>query len=225
MNKRFMMVLMSMMMTGCAEFRVVQPNEPHFAVVPPERMAPPRPTNGAIYQQGYDLNLFETNRARHIGDILTVKLREKTDAQKKATTTQAKSDQTTIANPTFMGRPVAFGAGYNLGFDINNSGKFDGAGESKQNNSLEGSITVSVAEVLPNGNLVIQGEKWMTINQGKEYIRLTGIIRPYDIDEDNIVRSDKIANARIEYSGTGQVSNTNVQGWFSKFLWSPLFPM
>ena len=218
--------IMSGVLTGCADLRIVRPNDPTFAAVPPEKMRPPKPTNGAIYQQGFDLNLFETNRARHVGDILTVKLQEKTDAKKKATTVQTKNSTTTMDNPTtFMGRPFALGSGYSLGMDVNTTGSFDGEGESKQNNSLDGSITVSVSEVLPNGNLVIRGEKWLMINQGNEYIRLTGIIRTYDIDEDDSIRSDKIANARIEYSGTGQVASTNAQGWFSKFLWSPLFPL
>ncbi|HKK03898.1 MAG TPA: flagellar basal body L-ring protein FlgH, partial [Gammaproteobacteria bacterium] len=101
---------------------------------------------------------------------------------------------------------------------------FDGEGDAAQSNQLEGSITVTVSEVLPNGNLVIQGEKWVKINQGQEYIRLRGIVRPVDIGPDNTVLSTQVADAQLAYGGTGVVAQSNSPGWLTRFFNSPLWP-
>lgn len=183
-----------------------------------------RRMNGAIYNSETVLPLFETPRARHAGDIVTVILMEKTDAQKRAITRSRKNDKTQIVNAAFLGRPISFGSGYSLDFDLNAKRQFEGEGQSVQNNKLAGSISVTVNKVLANGSMMIQGEKWIRINQGNEYVRLSGIIRPQDIRPDNTILSDRIANARISYGGTGQINNTNAQGWFARFVWGPLFP-
>jgi flagellar L-ring protein precursor FlgH len=169
------------------------------------------------------LPLFETPRARHAGDLVTVILMEKTDAKKQAKSKGTKNEVDNIVNKAFLGRPIALGGGYSFDFDLNAQRTFTGEGESSQNNKLAGSISVTVAKVLPNGNMIIQGEKWIRINQGNEFIQLSGIIRPQDIQPDNTISSDRVANARISYGGTGQINNANVQGWAAKILWSPLF--
>lgn len=183
-----------------------------------------RRVSGAIYDNETALPLFETPRARHAGDILTVYLIEKTDAQKNATTTQKKNDTEKITNKLFLGRPISLGSGYSMDFDLDNQRQFTGDGRSIQNNRLAGSISVTVARVLANGNMIVQGEKWVRINQGNEFVQLSGIVRPQDIKPDNTITSDRIANARISYGGTGQINNTNAQGWLSRILWGPLFP-
>ncbi len=101
---------------------------------------------------------------------------------------------------------------------------FKGEADSQQSNSLTGSVTVTVVEVQANGNLVVQGEKWVTINQGDEYIRLRGIVRPSDINPDNTISSKRVANAQIQYSGEGTIANANEQGWLAKFFNSPWMP-
>lgn len=181
--------------------------------------------DGSIYNAETVLPLFETPRARHAGDLVTVILVERTDAKKQATTRSRKNDKIQIFNAEFLGRPIALGGGYSADFDLNAKRQFDGDSQSVQNNKLAGSISVTVSKVLANGNMLVQGEKWIQINQGKEYVRLSGIIRPPDIRPDNTVTSDRIANARIFYGGTGQINNTNAQGWFSRFVWGPLFPI
>jgi flagellar L-ring protein FlgH len=214
-------------LTGCETLIPPRPGvNPTYAPTYPQPMdaKTPRYLNGAVYNDRTALALFETNRARHVGDILTVNLLEETDARKRARTNQKKDEEINLINPTILGKPVDFGHGYNLGFDIDAKRKFNGEGESQQNNQLEGNISVTVAKVLDNGNLVIQGEKWIRINQGNEYIRLVGIVRPADIKPDNSIDSARVANARIAYSGTGQVANTNAQGWFSRVLWGPIYP-
>jgi flagellar L-ring protein precursor FlgH len=101
---------------------------------------------------------------------------------------------------------------------------FDGAGSSSQSNSLRGDITVTVVERYPNGNLLIRGEKWVTLNQGKEFIRLSGIVRPYDIEPDNSLLSSKVADAQITYSSKGVMAAANRMGLVSRFFHSVLMP-
>lgn len=217
-----------MALSGCETLHPPAPGaNPQYAPTYPVGPDPKdsRYVQGSIYNADTALPLFETPRARHAGDIVTVILMEKTDAKKQAKSRGTKNEVDNIVNKTFLGRPIALGGGYSFDFDLNAQRNFTGEGESSQNNKLAGSISVTVAKVLPNGNMVIQGEKWIRINQGNEFIQLSGIIRPQDIQPDNTISSDRVANARISYGGTGQVNNANVQGWAAKILWSPLFPI
>jgi flagellar L-ring protein precursor FlgH len=208
--------------------------DPEFASVRPTAIPETTPTNGAVYQSGYELFLFEDLRARHPGDMLTIRLVEKTDASKKAETMIDKSNDTSISNPTLLGSPVQFSvpASFPLANTTNNSLEaslasstdFEGTGESTQSNSLSGEITVTVAEVLANGNLVVRGEKLLTLNQGHEHLRFSGIVRPADIAADNSVPSTKVADAKIVYAGEGAVADANALGWLSRFFVSIFFP-
>ncbi len=108
---------------------------------------------------------------------------------------------------------------------ISSSRDFSGDATANQSNSLNGAISVTVVDVLPNSNLVIRGEKWLTLNQGDEYIRLTGIIRPADISPENEIVSTKVANARIQYSGTGSFARAQEKGWLTKFFDSAWWPL
>ena len=208
--------------------------DPAFAVVRPQMQAPGRPTSGAIYQAGYGLVLFEDTRARRVGDILSIRLNESTDASKSAGTTLDKTNNTSITNPTLFGTSPRFGLpgalplaarkDLNLQSSLVSSNAFDGDAQSKQSNKLTGDIAVTVAEVLPNGNLVVQGEKILTLNQGHEQIRISGIVRVEDIAPDNTIDSTRVANARIIYAGEGVVADANVIGWLGRFFISALFP-
>lgn len=204
----------------------VQGKNPDYAPTFPASPDPKqlRRASGAIYDVETALPLFETNRARHEGDIITVFLLENTNASKNATLQQMKNETNTVTNKLFLGRPISLGSGYSMDFDLNNQRQFNGSAQAVQNNKLAGSISVTVAKVLANGNLVIQGEKWVKINQGEEYVRLSGIVRPQDVTGDNSITSDRVANARISYGGTGQVNNTNAQGWLARIMWGPFFP-
>ena len=108
---------------------------------------------------------------------------------------------------------------------VNASNDFTGDAQASQSNSLNGSISVTVVDVLPNQNLVIRGEKWLTLNHGDEYIRLTGIIRSADVSPDNEILSTRIANARIQYSGTGSFARSQEKGWLAKFFSSEWWPL
>ena len=184
----------------------------------------PQNNNGSIYQAGYEVRLFEDIRARNIGDILTINLVEKTNAKKQADTDIKKDNSTSVSAPTILGMVDPSKFGLNLNSGLTSASDFAGGSESTQNNSLSGSITVSVVDVLPNGYLKIRGEKRVRLNQGNEYIRLSGIIRPTDINPDNSVESTKIADATIMYTGEGALADANKIGWLARFFISAVFP-
>jgi flagellar L-ring protein precursor FlgH len=190
-----------------------KPNDPRYAPTFPAYELPPAKSNGAIYQEGHAIALFEDRKAKRVGDILTVRLEERTVATKKAEMKTSKKTGVNYPAPTLFGQEVN-----ELTFDVQSDQSFDGKGDAKQDNRLTGTITVTVARVLPNNNLLVQGESWITLNRGHEFIRLTGIVRREDIDADNEISSRRVANARITYSGVGQVAETNSAGWLKRFF-------
>jgi flagellar L-ring protein precursor FlgH len=168
---------------------------------------------GSIYsnsQQG----LFATDRrASRVGDLLTVALSENFSASKSQSAKSAKNGTTSFDFP----RITTADADDTL-FDSKLAKSFDGSGSADQNNSLRGEISVTVTKVFSNGNMEILGQKKLTLNNGDEYIRLVGIIRPEDVTNRNIVPSSRIANAKISYTGAGDVADTSKKGWFSKLV-------
>jgi flagellar L-ring protein precursor FlgH len=208
-------VLTLLILGACSS--MPEPIESFAPATPVQPMLAP-PTSGAIFQAGAEVHLFEDLKAGRVGDILTVRLVEQTAATTTSSTTTSRSSSASIVNPTILGRQItADGIGLFDG-SLGGESEFDGAGASNQSNSLQGDITVTVVERYPNGNLRIRGEKWVTLNQGKEYIRLSGIIRPYDINPNNSVLSTRIADAEISYSGKGVLAAANRMGLFSRFF-------
>lgn len=198
-------------------------DDTYYPSVPVEAANPPA-TSGAIYASGGGVRLFEDLKAGRVGDILTVRLIEQTAASKNSATSTAKASEATLANPTLFGRsPTKNGVPLFEG-SLSGDTTFDGSGTSTQSNSLVGDITVTVAERYANGNLRIRGEKWVTLNQGQEFIRLAGIIRPFDIEPDNSVLSSKVADAQITYSSKGVLAAANKMGLISRFFNSVLHP-
>ena len=182
------------------------------------------PANGTIYAEGTEIRLFEDRKAGRVGDILTIRLVEQTRASKDSSTSTSKENAATLSNPTVFGRPVTRNGVPILDGSVSGEREFEGSGSSSQSNSLTGEITVTVTQRLPNGNLVIEGEKWLTINQGKEFIRVRGVIRPQDVGTDNSVLSTRIANAQIGYSGRGPLNDANRMGLLARFFNSPIYP-
>ena len=221
----FFMVNLAAIFAACVPYQFVQPDHPDYRPVPVSIPPVPPVRDGGIFRDQTAVHLFQDEKARRVGDIITVVLSERTQATKSANTEITKDNSLTLPNPTLFGRPLSLGMrGTNLEMGQTGNREFSAESDSAQNNSLEGVISVTVSEVLPNGNLVVQGEKWINLNQGDEYIRLTGIVRPQDISGNNDIESGKIANARIGYSGTGALAESNVQGWFARFFSSPLWP-
>ena len=204
-------------------------NDPYYAPVLPRTPLPAAANNGSIYQAGFEQNLYSDRKAYRVGDIITITLNERTQASKNA---NSQIDKTSAAN---LGLTSLFGAVPNtnnplgdgdltLNAGYNGSRATNGKSAAAQGNTLTGSITVTVADVLPNGIIAVRGEKWMTLNTGDELVRIAGMIRADDIATDNTVPSTRIADARITYSGTGSFADASQPGWFDRFFLSPLFP-
>lgn len=206
---------------GCA---IVPPTpKPMYtATLPVEPAAQPQAT-GSIYADQQSMELFADPRAHRIGDILTITLVESTQASKKAATSTNKKNGNTISSPTLLGQGLRIG-GKTADSSLSSNNAFAGDGSSEQSNQLTGEITVTVAQRLSNGALVVRGEKWLTINQGEELVRISGIVRPQDIGNDNIVASSRVADARIEYVGKGTLADANTRGWLSRFFDSKWMP-
>lgn len=182
------------------------------------------PTAGAIYASGTDVAWFEDTRARRVGDLITVLLQESTNASKSNSTKTKKATSIDNSAPTLAGRGVTIGGKSLLQASAESGNQFQGEGASTQSNALQGSLTAVVTERLPNGNLVVQGEKWLQLNQGEEFVRVTGVVRAADILPDNTVTSDKVADARISYGGKGAVQSASRMGWLARFFNSALVP-
>lgn len=189
--------------------------------LPAQRAAP---TAGAIYAAGGEVAYFEDLKARRVGDLITILLQEATNATKTNSTKTKKATTVENPGPTIAGRPVTVNGTEVLNMGLDGSSQFQGEGSSSQSNQLQGSLTAVVIDRLPNGNLVVQGEKWLQLNQGEEFVRLTGVVRAADVLPDNTVTSDKVADARISYGGRGAVSASNRMGWLARFFNSALVP-
>lgn len=210
-------------LSACTVGPAPKPDDPAYAPVLAQPQSIQATTNGSIYQPYYGASLFTDQRARQIGDIVTITLSETTSSTKSATTTLKKKRNVNFAAPNVLGVTPAL-KNLDLTAGIENDSKFEGDGSSKQSNKLSGSIAVTITEILPNGLLMVKGEKWITLNQGDEFIRIRGLIRPSDIDANNRIASTKLADARITYSGKGDVSGSNQMGWLSKFFNSRYWP-
>jgi len=189
-----------------------------YAPTPPPTYAPPPASSGTIYQSGLELALFSDVKARRIGDTVTIRLAERTQASKSASTGATKDSSIDTGIPTLLGGPVTKNGDQILNNEWATTQEFQGQGNSSQSNRLEGDITVTVADVYPNGNLYVRGEKWLTLNQGEEYVQIAGIVRPVDIGSDNSVPSYKVADARITYSGKGTLADSNRPGLLARFF-------
>jgi flagellar L-ring protein precursor FlgH len=220
---RFISVVLWLLLAGCATQQVA---------TQPEYMPPPVPVKpevrtqytGSIYNDSNNRFLFEDVKARRAGDLITVILEEKTDASKSASTSTNKDSNVNVLSPTLMGLPVTYNGNLVLQNEINSGSSFTGKGDSAQSNSLTGNITVTVVDVQPNGNLVVSGEKQLTLNQGSEVVKISGIVRAIDVTPANTVKSNQIANAKITYAGNGAISDSNRAGWLTRFFNSGLWP-
>ncbi|MDF2152589.1 flagellar basal body L-ring protein FlgH [Vibrio sp. CAU 1672] len=209
------------LLVGCAGRQEFIPPEPDTEKFAPPQLdyALPEAKSGSLYRHQYTMTLFQDRRAYRVGDILTVLLSEETESSKKAGTKFGKSSSVNFAAPSIGSKTFNEAA-----VGIDGSRDFDGSASSSQGNKLQGAITVTVHEVLPNGVLRISGEKWLRLNQGDEFIRLTGIIRVDDISRSNQVSSQRIGDARITYAGRGALADSNAAGWLTQFFNSPWVP-
>ena len=196
----------------------------NYTTVAPRVIPQEARTPGSLWVGVTTNNLyFADNRARGLGDLVIVKIEDKSSATKKAATKTKRGSSIEAGIPKLMGvekslenknKNLSMSELYKASMD----NKFDGSGETTREGELKATITCMVVRVLPNGNLVIQGDKDVQVNNETQFIRLYGIIRPQDIEQDNSISSDKVADARIVYSGRGVVSDKQVGGWGTKIL-------
>jgi len=209
------------MVSACS---IIAPHQQDYPVAMPEERPEARAVTGGIYQVNHDVALFENPVAGRVGDILTIHLIESTTASKKSSTNTKKATNGSMAVTNLFGRVPTIKGTNPLTAGMGDSSDFSGEGNSAQSNSLAGDITVTVAKRFSNGNMLIQGQKWLSLNQGEEYVRIQGIVRQADVQPDNTIVSTKVANATISYGGQGALANANAKGWLSRFFDSPLTP-
>ncbi|MEW6563025.1 MAG: flagellar basal body L-ring protein FlgH [Pseudomonadota bacterium] len=220
---RFLMAAASLMMlAGCDGIKPsTSIQQPMTARPIPQRVA--HYDNGSIYQAGYNERpLFEDRRARNVGDILTISIVEKTAASKKSSSSATHAGSTDVKLPTAIvpllnSKPLLKG----INVTGSDSDTFSGKGDSASNNDFTSTITVTVIEVLPNGNLVVSGEKQISINQGDEFVRFSGVVNPNSINNNTVV-STQVADAHIEYKGAGYINEAQTMGWLGRFFLSVL---
>jgi flagellar L-ring protein FlgH len=184
----------------------------------------PRPdgfaATGSIYQAGISRTLFEDRRARYVGDTMTIAIAEANTATSASDTKAKRTTSISASVPTITGLPGKSLQG--MGLSASGSNSLDGSGEAAAKNVFTGNIAVTVIEVLPNGNLLVSGEKQVAIGSNTEYIRLSGIVNPYFISAANTISSANVADARIEYKEAGVISEAQVMGWLARFFMSVL---
>ena len=216
------LIALALLVTGCADTPLKR--DPDFAPAQPIQPPPMPEGDGAIYHTGYARSWVESARARNVGDLLTVRLVEKTDAEKRSASKVSKANKQDIMLPIYAGQTYPKSALGQPLIGLESNTDFEGQGDAAQGNKLTGEVTVTVVQVLTNSNLAIRGEKRLGINQGNEYIRIAGIVRPEDIDPLNIVLSTKVSDATFQYVGEGQIADATVMGWLSRFFISALWP-
>ncbi len=221
---RLLLSILFLGLTACSsQYNTPIANDPRFAPVYPDPKPQKMVPTGSIFQKAHANELYSDLKAHKLGDIITIVLTEQTQAKKRANNDISTENDVGIGALTVGGTPITIAGrsteiGYGDNYDTSRQAGAD------QSNSLSGSITASVVQVLSNGNLVVRGEKWITINNGEEFIRLSGLIRPQDIETDNTIVSTRVADARIQYSGTGAFADSQQPGWLSRFFlsWWPI---
>ena len=186
---------------------------PALPPAPPMQTAA-APADGAIFQTASGFApLYVGNRARQVGDLVTVVLTERTQTSKSTSASTDRDGGISLTPPS--AGPFSFNA---AALNSSGSSSFNGGGDASQSSNLRGDITVTIAEVRPNGTALIRGEKLMELSQGEEWIQLSGIIRLADLDSESRISSPRVADARITYGGKGAIQQSSKPGWLSRFF-------
>lgn len=215
--RRLLVAAAALLLSACASIQPPPLPRADLEPLPLQPMArPAKGQAGGLFVAERASSLTSDSRPFRPGDVLTVVLLETTQASKKADTQMGK---------TSSGGLQAAAKSSSLSLSAGAQRDFNGSASSSQQNTLQGAITVVVHEVLANGLLRVHGDKSLYLNQGEEIIRVSGFVRAADVDSDNRVSSQRIANARILYSGQGSLADSNTPGWLTRFFNSPLMPL
>lgn len=186
--------------------------------LPAQSAKPHKEINGAIFQSASYRPLYEDAKPRMVGDVLTIAISERTSAAKGSASSSSKSSGLSLAAPTVFGVPSSTTA--QLGLSTNGSSKFDEKGAETASNSFTGTIAVTVIDVLPNGNLLVSGEKQLAFDKGAEFVRFSGVINPQTIAAGNVVPSTQVADARFEYRSTTRIDKAEANSMLTRFFLS-----
>lgn len=219
---RVVVLSLLVVLGGCQRFKAAMSDEDQMDYQPPTLdYSQPATNSGGLFRVGgHNGSLLQDKRALRVGDILTVILDESTQSSKSAGTSFDKKSELKMGVPKILGTDID-----DLQSSVSSGRDFTGSAKSSQANALSGAIAVTVHQVLPNGTLLIKGEKALKLNQGDEYIRLSGLVRLDDINSYNQISSQNVANARISYAGRGALNDSNSAGWLTRFFTHPLFPL
>ncbi|MBF0188657.1 MAG: flagellar basal body L-ring protein FlgH [Magnetococcales bacterium] len=217
------MMTAAVILTACGAQRAsLRPPTPVAVVnpTPPEALAPKK---GSIWQSSSRNTLFQDNKARNIGDLVTVSINETSSATNSADTKLERTGDTNFTLATPATNMFAIQNLINSTHPLNRGGMtvtndHEGKGETSRSSTFKTSISCVVTEVLPNGALRIEGRRDITINHENQFIILSGIVRTEDINASNTVESTKIADARIEYSGSGDLNEQQRPGWLNRLF-------
>lgn len=199
------------------ENKEIMPNAPDYRPIRLENVDAIHVPTGSLFNSDNIVSLYQLHKKFSVGDMIMIELDESTSAKKSLKYQSDKSSKFELG-------PLSISAGTiqidkdDLNIQHNQENEFDASASSKQSNTLNGSITVFVMEILPNRNLLVAGEKWIILNTGQEYIRFSGEIRTADIDVSNTISSAKVGNARIEYSGKGELHENQQDSMLDKLF-------
>ena len=202
------------LLSGCGTYIEDRRGIDYAPIYTPPEISEDQPSYGSIYSSHKGGLFAMESRANRVGDILTVAFTESFQATKSQNAATSRSSENSLTLPSVVDNAIP---GADL-FSSSGENTFSGSGSTAQSNSLTGSVSVHVVRVYDNGNLEIMGQKKLTLNNGDEYIRVSGIVRPRDISADNVVQSDRIANADINYVGAGDVARSGKKGWYTRML-------
>ncbi len=212
---RFAALALAALLTACASPRHdVVTNTPTSAR--PQALPNAGVPTGGIFQAAAYRPLFEDRKPRYIGDILTVQINERLNASQSANSSTERKAEGEVSLPGVRNFP---GMRINpLDATLSSSNTFDGKGATTSSNLFTGTITVTVIDVLVNGNLVIAGEKQIGIRRNSEVLKFTGVINPAQIQPGNVVSSTQVADARLDYRGGGYIEEAQIKGWLARFF-------
>jgi len=214
-SKSLVLMAVAVVATACANRSEVRQLAP--AMTRPTPVARVVEPTGAIYRTDVpQRGLFDDRRARNVGDVITVVLRETVSSTKQASSKLARKSSINDSVGTVTGLPLKTLQG--LQFSASENNNADNSGTSSQSGDFTGTITTTVAEVLPNGNLLVSGDKQIQINYGVQHLRFSGIVNPLNVRPDNSVLSTAVANARLEYREDGTLGDNAILGGLMRFF-------
>ncbi|MCX8640162.1 flagellar basal body L-ring protein FlgH [Gilliamella sp. B3172] len=220
---RYFCIVVTFFLFSCAQLPKKPLVKGETSIVP--KMPEIVNSTGSIYQSaqpssyGYQ-PMFEDRRPRHIGDVLTIVLQENVSASKSSSINAGRNSSVALgvkAIPPFLDGLIGRGK---VDTDLSGANDFKGSGGANAKNTFSGTITVTVQDVMINGNLKVIGEKQIAINQGTEFIRFSGVVNPRTISGNNTVISTQVADARIEYVGNGYIDEAQTMGWLQRLFFN-----